>query len=86
VFPVGLKNITQTSKSMASSVQCESDANFFECESIIHPEFLPHGQVMNEKCYVKVMKRPGETVRRKRPDLWRGKNWLFHQCWHIYPF
>jgi len=24
------------------------------------------------------MKRSGEAVRRKRPDLWWGKNWLLH--------
>jgi hypothetical protein len=63
---------------MASSVQCESDADFFDCEGVIHPEFLPSGWMMNEKCYLKVMKRLGEAVRRKRPDLWRGKNWLLH--------
>jgi transposase len=78
VFTIGFKNVTQTSKSMASSVHCESDADFFDCESVIHPEFLPCGQMMNEKCYLKVMKRPEEAVRRRRPDLWRGKNWLLH--------
>jgi len=33
---------------------------------------------MNKKCYLKVMKRLGEAVRRKRPDLWRRKKWLLH--------
>jgi hypothetical protein len=63
---------------MASSVQCESDTDFFDCEGVIHPEFLPRGQTVNEKCYLKVMKRPGEAVSRKGPDLWRGKIWLLH--------
>jgi hypothetical protein len=37
----------------------------FDCEGVIHHEFLPHGQTVNEKCYLKVMKRPGEAVIRK---------------------
>jgi len=60
-------------KSTASSVQCESDVDlFFYCE------FLSCGQLVNKEYYLKVKKRLGKAVRRKRPDLWSGKNWLFH--------
>jgi hypothetical protein len=43
---------------MASSVQCESDADFvFDCEGVIHYEFLPHGQTVHKEYYLNVMKR-----------------------------
>jgi histone-lysine N-methyltransferase SETMAR len=51
---------------------------FFDYEGVIDHEFLPCGQRVNEEYYLKVMKRPRETVRRKRPNLWRGNKWLLH--------
>jgi hypothetical protein len=57
---------------MAGLVQCESDAAFFDCEGVIHPEFLPRGQMMSEKCYLKAMKRPGEAVRKKKGMICGG--------------
>ena len=54
---------------------------FFYCEGVIHHEFLLRGQTVNEECYLKVMKRVREAVRRKRPDLWRRKNRLL--CLHV---
>jgi hypothetical protein len=64
---MGPKNVTQTQKSMASSDQSESDADFFfECGGIIHHEFLPCGQRVNMEYYLKVMKRQREAVRRNK--------------------
>jgi hypothetical protein len=70
-----LKTSPRPKKSMASSVQCESDAVFFDCEGVIHHEFLPRGQMVHKEYYLKVMK---EEVRKRRLDLWRGKKWLLH--------
>jgi hypothetical protein len=50
----------------------------FDCEGIIRNEFLPHGQTVNKEFYLRVMKRLREAVRRKMPDLWRGKKLLHH--------
>jgi hypothetical protein len=52
VFTMGMKNVTQTQKSMASLVQCESDADcvFWLC---IHNQFLPRGQTVNKEYYLK---------------------------------
>jgi hypothetical protein len=36
--------------------------------------FLPCGHMVNKEYYLKVMKMPRGTLRRKRSDLWRGKN------------
>jgi hypothetical protein len=30
---------------------------FFDCNSIMHHEFLPYGQMVNMEYYLKVMKR-----------------------------
>jgi hypothetical protein len=60
-------------KRTASSVQCESDVDcVFYWEGVIHHEFVPRGQRVNNK-YLKIMKRLRGAVRR-RPDLWRGKS------------
>jgi hypothetical protein len=45
---------------------------FFDCDGVIHHEFLSRGQTVNEQCYLKMMKRLREAVRRKRPNFWRG--------------
>jgi hypothetical protein len=45
----------------------------FDCEGTMHHEFLPHGQ--NKEYYLKVTQRLRGALRRKRPDLWRGKKW-----------
>ena len=84
----GSKNVTQIQKSMASSSQLKSEAVFFYCEGIIHHELVPRGQMVNKEYYLKVMKRLREAVRRKRHDLWRGKNWcsIITTLWHIPPF
>jgi len=45
----------------------------FDCEGIMHHEFLPHSQ--SKEYYLKVMERLRGALRRKRPDLWREKKW-----------
>jgi hypothetical protein len=48
---------------MACSVQCDSDAVFFDC--VILHEFLLHGQMVNKEYYLKVINRLREEKRRK---------------------
>ena len=74
---MGVRNVTQIQKSMASLVHHESDSVFFDCEGVIHHK-LPRGQMVNKEYYLQVMKRLREGVRRKRPDLWKGNKWLLH--------
>lgn len=64
IFAMGQRTVTQTQKCTASLVHCESDAMFFDCEGVIHHEFLPRGQTVNKKYYLKVMERLREAVRR----------------------
>jgi hypothetical protein len=36
---------------------------FFNCESVIHHEFLPHSRTVNKEFYLEVMKGLREAVR-----------------------
>ena len=43
---------------------------FFDSEGVVHYEFAPRGQTMNQEYYVEVLKRLRDAVRRKRPRFW----------------
>ena len=51
---------------------------FFYWKGIVHHEFVPAGQMVNQHLYVKVLTRLREAVRRKRPVLWTNKIWMLH--------
>jgi histone-lysine N-methyltransferase SETMAR len=44
---------------------------------IVHYEFISKGQTVNQQCYLEVLTRLRESVRRKRPGLWPDK-WILH--------
>jgi hypothetical protein len=50
---------------------------FFDCESVIHHEFLPHGQKVNKEYYLEVKKMLREAVRWKSLICGREKNGCF---------
>lgn len=51
---------------------------FFDCDGVVHHEFLPQGQSVNKEYYLAVMRRLREAIRQKRPNLWRDNSWLLH--------
>ena len=51
---------------------------FFDFNGIVHHEFLPRGQTVNEESYLQVQRRLREAIRKKRPDLWKNHSWLLH--------
>jgi hypothetical protein len=52
---------------------------FFDIEGVVHHEFLCLGQEVNCWYYPEVLKRLRESVRRKRPHLWRNNSWFLHR-------
>ena len=50
---------------------------FINVQGIMHWEFVPPGQTVNQELYLEVLKRLGENVR-KRPELWRSGDWFLH--------
>ena len=50
---------------------------FFDHKGIVHYEFIAQGQTVNQQCYLEVLTRLWESVRRKRPGLWPDKL-IFH--------
>jgi hypothetical protein len=43
----------------------------------VHFEFLEQGQTMNQHCYLEILARFREAVRRRRPELWPDA-WILH--------
>jgi len=42
---------------------------FFDIKGIVHFEFIPQGQTVNEAYYVEILKWLFETIYRKRPEI-----------------
>lgn len=51
---------------------------FFDYHGVVHYEFLPEGQTVNKEYYLGVMRRLRESIRKKRPDLWKDNSWILH--------
>jgi hypothetical protein len=50
---------------------------FFDIKVIVHFEFIPQGQTVNEAYYMEILKQLREAVHRKRPELWPNV-WIPH--------
>jgi hypothetical protein len=51
---------------------------FFQCEGIVHCEFVPPMTRINSDFYCDILRCLRENVPWKRPELWYNHNWLFH--------
>jgi len=52
--------------------------NFFDIRGIVHYEFVPTGQTVNQVYYLEVLERLREKVKRKRPELFANNSWILH--------
>jgi len=51
---------------------------FFDIKRLVHFEFVPQGQTVNQLFYLEVLKGLRDSVRRKRSELWLSGEWLLH--------
>ena len=51
---------------------------FFDIKGLIHFEFVPQGQTVNQQFYLEVLEGFRDAVGRKCPELWRSGEWLLH--------
>ena len=51
---------------------------FFDVHGIVHLEFLPQGQTINQNVYKDILRHLMRSVREKRRELWETKSWLLH--------
>jgi len=51
---------------------------FFNANGIVHKEFVPPGQTVNQQFYLEVLKRLRDSVREKRPEMWSSGDWFLH--------
>jgi len=49
---------------------------FFDSHGIVHKEFVPPGQTVNQTYYREVLERLGKRVARVRPDI--ARSWMLH--------
>jgi Transposase. len=49
---------------------------FLDSNEIIHMDFIPEGATVNKTRYREILRCLRDSVRRKRPELCRTKNWL----------
>ena len=56
--------ITQINEGEERKISHQNNADFFfDCEGIIHKEFLPEGSTLNAAAYVEVLKRLLQRIR-----------------------
>jgi histone-lysine N-methyltransferase SETMAR len=72
------KEFTSAEKVCMSQLQVKNMlVCFFDHKGIVHYEFIPQGQMVNQQCYLEVLTRLRKCVRRKRPGLCPDK-WILH--------
>ena len=52
--------------------------NFFDQKGLVHHEFVPEGQTVNQHFYKEVLGRLHDRVRRSRRNLWENHSCLLH--------
>jgi len=52
---------------------------FFDIQGIVHVDWVPEGQTINQVYYKEVLTNFHERVRRRRPEMWKNSSWVLHQ-------
>ena len=51
---------------------------FFDHQGMVHHEYVPHDQTVNQNFYKEVLTRLMVKIRRKRRELWASNTWILH--------
>jgi len=51
---------------------------FFDIQGVVHVDWVPEGQTINQVYYKEVFTNLRERVRR-RPEMWKNGSWVLHQ-------
>ena len=51
---------------------------FFDHQGMVHHEYVPHDQTVNQYFYKEVLTRLMAKIRRKRRELWASNTWILH--------
>jgi len=69
--------LSPSQESEKEQIQNQIDAHLiFESERIVHKEFVPPGQTVNQTLYREVLKRLRKRVARVRPGI--ARTWILH--------
>jgi len=52
---------------------------FFNIRGIVHVDWVPEGQGVNQVYYKEVLTNLCERVRKRRPEMWKNGSWVLHQ-------
>jgi len=52
---------------------------FFDIRRIVHMDWVPEGQAVNQVYCKEVLTNLRERVRRRIPEMWKNGSWVFHQ-------
>ena len=70
--------VTKAKESKTVEVQNQAHADHV-MRGIVHMEFLPQGQTVNQHVYKEILRRLLHSVCEKRRELWQDNAWLLHQ-------
>jgi len=51
---------------------------FFDIQGTVMADWVPSSQTVNHLCYIEVLMKLHERVKRKQPELWKN-GWILHQ-------
>ena len=49
---------------------------FFDCNDVVHNEFLPQVRTINKQCYLEVIYRLHVAIRQKLTEFWKNQSWI----------
>ena len=52
---------------------------FFDIRGIVHVDWVPEGQTVNQVYYKEVLTNLRERVGKRRPEMWKNGSWVLHQ-------